>query len=113
MARSFWLKQVNVFLGLAKGNWNGKTILSDAWVKMAATPTATNTGYGFCNWYLNTGKKMYPAARADSVSFVGDGANIIFIDYQHDIVAVVRWIDAPQMQEFVRLLIEATGEPAP
>ena len=100
-------------LGLAKGKWNGKTILSDAWVKMAATPTATNTGYGFCNWYLNTDKKMYPAARADSVSFVGDGANIIFIDYQHDIVAVVRWIDAPQMKEFVRLLIEATGEPAP
>jgi hypothetical protein len=55
---------------------------------------------------------MYPAARADSVAFIGDGSNIIFVDYQHDIVAVVRWIDSNQMKEFVRLLIEATGEPA-
>jgi UDP-N-acetylenolpyruvoylglucosamine reductase len=80
---------------------------------MATTPTGPNPGYGFCNWYLNTDKKMYPAARADSVSFIGDGSNVIFIDYQHDIVAVVRWIDGNQMKEFVRLLIEATGEPAP
>ncbi len=100
-------------LGLAKGKWDGKTILSDKWVTMARTPTGPNPGYGFCNWYLNTGKKLYPAAREDSLSFNGDGANIIFVDYQHDIVAVVRWIDGAKMKEFVRLLIEATGEPAP
>jgi hypothetical protein len=56
---------------------------------------------------------MYPDAREDSVAFIGDGANIIFVDYQHDIVAVVRWIDGAKMKEFVRLLVEATGEPAP
>src|ERR1700744_5017451 len=100
-------------LGLNKGKWDGKTVLSDAWGKMATTPTGPNPGYGFCNWYLNTDRKMYPAARADSVAFIGDGANIIFIDYQHDIVAVVRWIDGSQMKEFVRLLEGATGEPAP
>ena len=99
-------------LGLNRGKWSGKTILSDAWVKMATTPTGPNPGYGFCNWYLNTDRKMYPAARADSVAFIGDGSNIIFVDYQHDIVAVVRWIDSAQMKEFVRLLVEATGEPA-
>ena len=92
-------------LGLNRGQWNGRTVLSPAWVKMATTPTATNPGYGFCNWFLNTGQKMYPAARADSVSFVGDGANVIFIDYQHDMVAVVRWIDSPRMKDFVRLLL--------
>jgi hypothetical protein len=26
---------------------------------------------------------------------------------------VVRWIDSAKMKEFVRLLVEATGEPAP
>ncbi|HEU4549968.1 MAG TPA: serine hydrolase [Rhizomicrobium sp.] len=92
-------------LGLNRGKWDGKTILSDAWVKMATTPTGPNPGYGFCNWYLNTGRKMYPAAREDSVAFIGDGANVIFIDYEHDMVAVVRWIDSPKMKEFVRLLL--------
>jgi hypothetical protein len=28
-------------------------------------------------------------------------------------VAVVRWIDGAKMKEFVRLLVDATGEPAP
>jgi len=100
-------------LGLNKGKWGDKQILSDKWVAMAMTPTGPNPGYGFCNWYLNTGKKMYPDAREDSVAFIGDGANIIFVDYQHDMVAVVRWIDGGKMKDFVKLLVAATGEPAP
>ena len=100
-------------LGLNNGKWDGKQILSDKWVAMAKTPTGPNPGYGYCNWYLNTDKKMYPDARADSVTYIGDGANEIFIDYQHDIVAVVRWIDGAKMKDFVRQLVEATGEPAP
>ena len=99
-------------LGLNNGKWDGKEILSDKWVEMAKTPTAPNPGYGFCNWYLNTGKKLYPDARADSVAFIGDGSNIVFVDYQHDIVAVVRWIDGGKMKDFVKILVEATGEPA-
>ncbi len=100
-------------LGLHKGAWDGKQVLSDKWVAMARTPTGPNPGYGFCNWYLNTNKAMYPDARDDSVTFIGDGANEIFIDYQHDIVAVVRWIDGGKMKDFVKLLVAATGEPAP
>ena len=91
-------------LGLWKGKWGDKQILSDKWVAMARTPTGPNPGYGFCNWFLNTGKKMYPDAPEDSVAFIGDGANIIFIDYQHDMVAVVRWIDGGKMKEFVKQL---------
>jgi len=34
------------------------------------------------------------------------------MDYQHDMVAVVRWIDSGKMPEFVRRLAEATGQPA-
>ena len=46
-------------------------------------------------------------SRPDSVAFIGDGSNIIFIDYEHDIVAVVRWIDGGKMKDFVRLLLAA------
>ena len=91
-------------LGLNKGKWGDRQILSDKWVAMARTPTGPNPGYGFCNWFLNTGKKMYPDAPEDSVAFIGDGANIIFIDYRHDTVAVVRWIDGGKMKDFVKLL---------
>ena len=45
-----------------------------------------------------------PAARADAVAFLGNGDNIVFLDYEHDMVAVVRWIDDGQKAEFVWLL---------
>jgi Beta-lactamase len=91
-------------LGLNDGKWNGKQILSDTWIKLSKTPTGPNPGYGYMNWFLNTDRKLAPAARADSVMFLGNGTNMVFIDYEHDVVAVVRWIDDAQKAEFVRLL---------
>jgi CubicO group peptidase (beta-lactamase class C family) len=91
-------------LGLHNGRWGEKQILSEAWVKMAKTPTSQNSEYGYMNWFLNTGRKLLPAAREDSVLFLGNGDNIVFIDYEHHLVAVVRWLDDAQKAEFVRLL---------
>jgi CubicO group peptidase (beta-lactamase class C family) len=91
-------------LGLNNGKWGDKQILSDAWINLSKTPTGPNPGYGYMNWFLNTGRKLAPAAREDSVMFLGNGDNIVFIDYEHDLVAVVRWIDDAQKAEFVRLL---------
>jgi CubicO group peptidase (beta-lactamase class C family) len=94
-------------LGLHNGRWGEKQILSGAWVKMARTPTPQNPEYGYMNWFLNTGRKLAPAAREDAVMFLGNGDNIVFIDYEHDLVAVVRWLDDSQKAEFVRLLEES------
>ncbi len=91
-------------LALHGGSWSGKRIISDEWIKLSRTPTGPNPGYGYMNWFLNTGRKLAPAAREDSVMFIGNGDNIVFIDYQHDVVAVVRWIDDGEKAEFVRLL---------
>jgi CubicO group peptidase (beta-lactamase class C family) len=94
-------------LGLHEGNWNGRQVLSKGWIKLSRTPTGPNPGYGYMNWFLNTDRKLAPAAREDSVMFLGNGDNIVFIDYEHDVVAVVRWIDDEQKAEFVRLLEES------
>ncbi len=96
-------------LGSRNGAWGGKQILSRAWVKMARTPTKANPQYGYMNWFLNTDRKMFPAARADSVAYLGNGVNMVFIDYEHDIVAVVRWIDNDQKAEFVKRLEAAVA----
>lgn len=76
---------------------------------MARTPTGPNPGYGYMNWFLNTNQKLFPAARGDSVAYIGNGDNIVFIDYQHDMVAVFRWIDGAQKAESVRLLLAAVN----
>ena len=91
-------------LGLHNGRWGSRQVLSERWVRMARTPTPQNPEYGYMNWFLNTDRKLLPAAREDAVMFLGNGDNIVFIDYQHDLVAVVRWIDDSQKTEFVRLL---------
>ena len=80
-------------LTLHHGNWHGKQLLSEAWVKMALTPTGPNPEYGFMNWFLNTGRRAIPSAPASVFYHLGNGANIIYIDPELDLVAVVRWLD--------------------
>ena len=97
------------YLFLNNGAWNGKQLISRGWIAMARTPgTAENAGskvYGFMNWFLNVpgpprasgqpGTKQYPAAPDSAVSFNGNGQNLIYMDWENDIVAVVRWIQRP------------------
>ena len=57
--------------------------------------------YGFCNWFLNNPSKAsdgtvappFPSAPRSSVTFQGNGINVIYLDWDHDLLMVVRWID--------------------
>jgi hypothetical protein len=53
------------------------------------------------NWYLNTGRKMLPAAPENAFCNVGNGANVIYVDPDLDLVAVVHWIEADDLNGFV------------
>ncbi|MEM9233444.1 MAG: serine hydrolase [Pseudomonadota bacterium] len=94
-------------LGLRRGQWGEEQILSGDWITLASTPTGPQPGYGYMNWFLNTGQERFPAAREDAVVYLGAGTNMVYIDYEHDLVAVVRWIDRRQMATFVELLLKA------
>jgi CubicO group peptidase (beta-lactamase class C family) len=94
-------------LTLRKGNWNGKQILSEDWIRKATTPTPANTGYGFMNYFLNTDRKMYPSAPASAYAHIGNGTNAIYVDHENDLVAVVRWIDDKSMDGFLQRLLSA------
>jgi CubicO group peptidase (beta-lactamase class C family) len=80
------------YLFLHNGIWNGRSLVSEEWIRMARTPGPANQVYGFANWYLNTDRKPLPNAPASAVWFEGNGNNIIYIDQENDIVAVIRWI---------------------
>ncbi len=95
-------------LTLHRGNWNGKQLLSEKWVQQALTPTIAKTDYGYMNWFLNTDKKMLPAAPATAFMHVGNGNNIIYVDMEHELVAVMRWIsDNRAINEVVKKILEA------
>jgi CubicO group peptidase (beta-lactamase class C family) len=92
------------YLFLRRGQWKGKQLVSDRWITLATAPSQVRPGYGFL-WWLNTGQTMYPAAGARSFYARGAGGNIIWIDPDNDLVAVVRWTDTAKINEFIKLVL--------
>jgi len=84
------------YLMLRNGKWKDRQIVPEKWIQMARTPGTDNKEYGYANWYLNlprdNGSKPLASAPEGSVRFVGNGSNIIYVDWQNDVVAVFRWI---------------------
>ena len=101
------------YLFLRNGKWKDRQIVSEKWIQMARTPGSDNATYGYANWYLNTGRKPLPAAPETAVRFVGNGSNIIYIDWDNDIVAVVRWIRSDQaLNDVIAKLIKSLNAPS-
>lgn len=96
------------YLMLRRGRWKDQQILSDAWVDEATTPVDMQPNYGFM-WWLNTNQAQFPAAPESSFFALGAGStNVIWVDPEHDIVAVTRWIDGNEhVNEFMRLVLES------
>ena len=96
------------YLFLRNGQWKDRQIISPEWISMARTPGVANAEYGHANWFLNPGKKALPAAPESSVTFRGNGQNIIYIDTQNDLLIVVRWIDnGPALNSFIAKVLAA------
>jgi len=94
-------------LTLHKGNWNGKQLLSSAWFDEARTPTNAQPTYGYMNYFLNTDRKYYPNAPANAYAHIGNGTNVIYVDPDHDLVMVVRWIESASMNEMIGMVLGA------
>jgi CubicO group peptidase (beta-lactamase class C family) len=94
-------------LTLRRGRWGDRQILSEAWVRMALTPTPVQANYGFMNWYLNTGREQLPSAPESAFVHVGNGTNAIYVDPENDLVVVARWIANPALDGLVQRVIAA------
>ncbi len=100
------------YLYLRDGNWEGHQLISPDWIAAARTPGPANPSYGYCNWFLNPDQKAIPSAPASAVTFRGNGQNIIYLDWEHDLVMVVRWIKGGDaFDTFVRHVLAALPEP--
>jgi CubicO group peptidase (beta-lactamase class C family) len=94
-------------LSLHKGNWNGQQLISTNWINRSLTPTTAQPTYGYMNYFLNTDKKYLPSAPASAFVHVGNGTNIIYVDPEHDLVMVVRWIENNAIDNLVKLVLAA------
>ena len=90
------------YLTLRRGKWKDRQLLSEAWVRMALTPTPVQPTYGFMNWFVNTDRKFLPSAPASAFAHMGAGTNMVYVDPEHDLVIVARWIERDAIDELVR-----------
>ncbi len=92
-------------LFLRQGSWNGKQLISKNWVEAVDNTSEANKTYGYM-WWTNTGAPWKEVS--ESVYHAdGFGGNYIIIDNENDLVVVVRWIDAPRIGEFMKLVVRS------
>lgn len=99
-------------LTLRRGRWGARQVLSEAWVRRALTPTPAEPGYGYMNWFLNTGRKRLPSAPETAFVHLGNGTNAIYVDPRHDLVVVVRWIENDALDGFVQRVLASLTDGA-
>jgi len=96
------------YLTLRRGKWKDRQLLSDRWIILALTPTPVQPGYGFMNYFNNHDGKLFPNGPRNAFAHIGNGTNMVYVDPDNDLVAVVRWIDNKLTDEFVKRLVAAT-----
>jgi CubicO group peptidase (beta-lactamase class C family) len=90
------------------GDWGGRSLLPADWIKQMVTPSPTLENYGFL-WWLNRGAAARPAIPASAHWALGAGTNVILVDAENDLVAVLRWIDGAAYDGFLGKLYGAMG----
>jgi CubicO group peptidase (beta-lactamase class C family) len=80
------------YLYLQGGRWGDRQLVPESWVAMARTPGPANADYGLMNFFLNTGQRLLPSAPESAVVFLGNGTNAVYVDWEHDLVVIARWI---------------------
>ncbi len=98
-------------LALRDGVWGDRRLVSSEWLERATTPTEIQPNYGYM-WWLNTGREQLPSAPTSAFYANGAGStNIIYVDREHDLVTVTRWLDGPEhVDEFLRLVLRSIEE---
>jgi CubicO group peptidase (beta-lactamase class C family) len=97
-------------LTLRDGRWGERQILSSEWIRLARTPTPAEAGYGFMNFFLNTGRRRWPSAPEQAFAHLGNGTNMIYCDPVHDVVIVARWIENRALDGLIQRVLGSIAE---
>jgi CubicO group peptidase (beta-lactamase class C family) len=89
--------------GVAK---DGKRVLSAQWIRSMKRPSPLAPFYGYLVW-INHERKMFPSVPASSYFAVGAGSSFTWIEPEHNMVTVVRWLDSAHADEFFGKVLAA------
>lgn len=84
----------------------GHTVLSPQWIARMQEPCSVAPFYGYLVW-LNGSGQLFPAAPRSSWFAIGAGSSLTWIDAEHDLVCVLRWIDSARSNECIARVMAA------
>ena len=88
------------------GRWGGTTVVDPGWIRAMTTPSRPKPDYGLL-WWLNTDRKAIPAAPASAFWALGFGGNHVYVDREHDLVVVLRWVPDGSGVAVISAIIDA------
>jgi CubicO group peptidase (beta-lactamase class C family) len=94
---------------LHQGRWGERQLLPGAWVAEMRRPCPLHPGYGLL-WWLNTGRTLAAGAPESCWSARGAGSNVIWLDPEHDLVLVARWIEKAAVPGLVERVTAAVRD---
>jgi CubicO group peptidase (beta-lactamase class C family) len=94
---------------LDDGRVRGRQVISRQWIQRMKTPSPVAPFYGFLLW-LNNGRLVFPSVPDSSCFAIGAGSSYTWIEPEHRMVLVVRWIDSVHADEFFARVLEALEE---
>jgi CubicO group peptidase (beta-lactamase class C family) len=86
------------------GVCDGRRLLPEGWCAELRRPCAIAPFYGLM-WWLNTDRNQFPSVPESSWFAFGWGSHIVWIDPDHDLVAVIRWIDRAHADGFMKRVL--------
>ena len=90
-----------------RGRWGDRQLLSEAWIEAMLDAVADQRRLRLSVVAQPRCGRATAARRHTSVFALGAGSNMIWIDPEHDLVAVLRWIDKAAVGEFLARLMAA------
>jgi CubicO group peptidase (beta-lactamase class C family) len=93
-------------LFLRNGEWSGKRLISEDWIKKATAPSTANSSYGYM-WWLLRGDTKWEGVTENVFYASGMGGNFVIADQTNDLVVVVRWINPSKIGEMMSMIVQS------
>ncbi|MCW5628637.1 MAG: serine hydrolase [Rhodoferax sp.] len=88
------------------GRVDGRQVLSSDWIARMQQPCPVAPYYGYLVW-LNQGGHLFAAAPRSSWFAIGAGSSLTWIDAEHELVCVLRWIDPARSNDCIACIMAA------
>jgi CubicO group peptidase (beta-lactamase class C family) len=95
-------------LFLHQGRWAGQQLFPADWLESIRATAPDRLDYGYL-WWLNTERARIPAASERALLAAGFEGHYIYVDPEHDLVIVLRWI--PDLAGVVERVLAALAPP--